>query len=479
MVTNKHTTIWIGTLIVLLAAILRLSAFEEALVGADQSSILAAAAEIAAFRDFPEVGIKSSVGVMQTAITAYLAAIPLLVVHKVIAIKWFFSILDLLAIALLFNAVKRSFGLRAASVAALLYATNPWIVEFNRWIWYQTLIPTFATTAFAAFLLLLRQDKPHARGLLSIGLVSATLMGMVHLAAVPWAAMLLLLGLVIAWHHKEWRGFVWGSALSVVIVLPYARYLFKTGFADVRLILQGSGENGNGWNWAAYLLSRELLTGDQVFKTPRDPLWAGSVLQLPVLYTVIPVVLALAIVGILPYLWRKSGWQRPSGFALAWTLLAPTLLVPTHFHLQHFYLLFLFPAPYVLTGAWLEACLSRAYDRAAKIWDYAGRVALAALLCLALWWTYVWIVRIHFESRGELRAPTRAWLMDLTVERIADYLETEPESAIILLTTFDGGDLSPFDWIRNFVHNDRVRVIPTGQGLILSLIHISEPTRPY
>ena len=81
--------------ILLLAAILRLAAFAEALVGADQSSILSAAAEIATRRDRPGVGIKSSIGVMQTAVTPYSTAIPLIFVPRVIAVKGFFSVLDL------------------------------------------------------------------------------------------------------------------------------------------------------------------------------------------------------------------------------------------------------------------------------------------------------------------------------------------------------------------------------------------------
>ncbi|MCJ7548152.1 MAG: hypothetical protein MUQ30_00535, partial [Anaerolineae bacterium] len=152
---KKHTTAhWAIIAILLVAAVLRLGAFQEALIGADQASILAAAADIADLRDLPGVGIKSSVGVMQTATVAYLAAIPLLIVRRVIAVKWFFSVLDILAIAYLARAVRRTLGTRAALIAALLYATNPWVVEFNRWIWYQTLIPTFATFTFAALLLM-------------------------------------------------------------------------------------------------------------------------------------------------------------------------------------------------------------------------------------------------------------------------------------------------------------------------------------
>ena len=54
-----------GLLILLLAAALRLGAFDEALIGADQTSILSGAADIAHGVHFPLIGMKSSIGVMQ------------------------------------------------------------------------------------------------------------------------------------------------------------------------------------------------------------------------------------------------------------------------------------------------------------------------------------------------------------------------------------------------------------------------------
>jgi hypothetical protein len=455
-------------LIILLAAWLRLAAFEEALVGADQSSILSAAAEIAGFRDFPLVGIKSSIGVMQTAVTPYLAAIPLLLVPKVIAVKWFFSILDLLALALLYQAAKRVFGRQAAVVTALLYAANPWIVEFVRWIWYQTLIPTFATVAFAAFLLLLSPGTSKRQDAWLIpGLFGATLMGLVHLAAIPWAALVFLLGLVIAWRRGLWRSFAVGVLLSLIAASPYLLYLIKSNFADMNLLLQGGSGHTQSLNWATYRLSWELLTGEQVLSTPRDPLWASSVVQVQALYNVVPILLGIAAAA---SVWRilRDPVDRPAlAFSLTWTLAAPTLLLFTRFHLQHFYLLFLFPAPYVLIGALFKGWPPSRAGVRAKLYTVIGYTGIATLMALALWWTYLWTVRIRFENRGILRAPTRAWLMDRTVNEIKHYLNAEPESEVIVLTTFEGGDLSPFDWIRNFVHTDRVRVVPAGQGFII------------
>ena len=467
-VTKPGMALWIGTLIMLLAAWLRLGAFHEALVGADQSSILAAASNIASFRDLPLVGIKSSIGVMQTAITPYLAAIPLLLVRRVIAVKWFFSVLDLLALALLYRAAKRVFGPWAAGIAALLYAANPWVVEFVRWIWYQTLISTFATIAFAAFLLLVAENKRESSPvLIPLGMVAAVLMGMVHLAALPWAALLVVLAAYITWRTKRWGWFLTGVGLSLVVVSPYLIYLIKTGFADVRLIMTGGGDAAPTWNWATYRLAGELLTGRQVFATPRDPLWEQSVVRAPLLYWIVPVTLGLALLSAVWRFFERREIRLAWVFTFAWAFFAPTLFLITRIHLQHFYLLFMFPAPYVLIGVGMQNGLLSTVGTLAKWRRWLGRCAVAALLVLALWWTYIWTVRIGFEDQGLLRAPTRAWLMDVAVERIADYLASEPEGNVILLTTFEGGDLSAFDWIRSFVHSDRVRVVPAGEGFII------------
>lgn len=468
MKVTKHrqkTAHWIITGILLLAAALRMLAFEEALVGADQSSILSAAAEIAALRDFPMVGMKSSIGVMQTAITPYVAAIPLLLVHKVSAIKWFFSALDLLALALLYRAVKKAFGQRAALVTAQLYASNPWIIEFVRWIWYQSLIPTFATIAFAAFLLILSSDSHKGRGWLVLGLFSSTLMGMVHLAAVPWAALLFLLGLLIAWQRKWWKAYALGLAVSLVAAGPYLYYLYVTGFADIALILNGGQSTDPALNWSTYRLSLELLSGAGVLATPRDPLWSESVFQAPLLYLIVPGALSLALLSSLWKLRRKPHAQLPLIFSLVWTVLAPTLFLPLSFHLQHFYLLFLFPAPFVLIGAWLGAPNPQAApSRRKRILQTLAQVLLV-LLCL--WWTHLWSVRINFESQGQLRAPTRAWLMDYTTDVLSTYLEREPQGEVIILTPDAIDGLTPYDWMRNFVHSDRIRVVSITEGFII------------
>jgi len=514
--TKRHATHWALTGILLLAALLRLGAFQEALVGADQASILAAAADIVDLRDLPGVGIKSSVGVMQTATVAYLAAIPLLLVRRVVAVSWFFGVLDVLAIALLARAVRRRFGVRAAIIAALLYGTNPWVVEFNRWIWYQTLIPTFATAAFSALLLTLGspsaevkaprlaasqaragarrcplafpgrgagerggiRSKQHLRGKgapsvasIPLAMVSATLMGLVHLAAVPWTAAIWAVTLIVAARRRWWPAAAIGLSISLLVAAPYMVFLARSGFADVGVLLGNDHTDQAGartLNTAAYRLTYELLTGQQVLSTPRNSLWSESVLWSEDLLLVLPIALVLAVIWAA---WRltKSGRRRPAlALTLGWTLLAPTLLVATDIHLQHFYLLFVYPAPFVLIGAAVEAWLSPGPQvRRPDTVRWIADVAVLVLLLLSAWWSHLWLVRIGYEQRGLLRAPTRAWLMDRAVKTVEGYLDGKEDREVILLTRFDAGGLSPFDWIRNFLATDAVRTVPAGGGLIV------------
>ncbi|MCD6285953.1 MAG: hypothetical protein J7M39_08585 [Anaerolineae bacterium] len=470
---RQTTAHWAIISILLVAAVLRLGAFQEALIGADQASILAAAADIADLRDFPGVGIKSSVGVMQTATIAYLAAIPLLMVRRVIAVRWFFSVLDILAIACLFRSVRQTFGLCAALIAALLYATNPWVVEFNRWIWYQTLIPTFATFAFAALLPALNPDRRRSRGTIPLAMVSATLMGLVHLAALPWAAVLGLVAFAIIVRRGWWRSGLLGVILCLLIVAPYLNFLRQGGIADVGIMLNGEPPTASTttWNVATYQLTLELLSGQQILTTPHNSLWADSVLWLGGLTKIVPALLLLSIVWAITRLAtrrRPLSTQAELVLILGWTLLAPTLFVRSDVHLQYFYLLSVFPAPFVLIGTAVEAWWGTGRPSGYHAWRRAAAIAAVTLLVLLTsWWSYLWMVRIGYEQQGQLRASTRAWLMDTTVDTIGEYLEAHPDGEIIIVTHFNAGGLSPFDWIRNFLNTDRVRAVPSEGGLII------------
>ncbi len=463
--------IWTGVLIVLLAALLRLAGFEESPIGGDQSYILAAAFDAAFLRGLPLVGIKSSVGIPQTAMTSYLAAIPLLIVPRIVAVRWFFSVVDLVAIAWLYQAVRRVSGPVAATIAAAMYAANPWIVEFARWIWYQTLVPAFATIAFSSLLPMATPGIRKRNLYPTVGLLGATLMGAAHLAALPWAVALFVIAALLCWRGTRgsrinmWPGFLLGAGGSALLMLPYLTFLVSTSFADFTSSLQSRARWG--WNQMALRLSSELLTGKEVLSTPRSSLWGESVVWLPFAYHLVLALVALAVLWTGWRILRGSGDRSALAFSLGWTLLAPVpFLLSPGVHLQHFYLLTIFPAPFALIGAWVQGCLSSEKGTTRIAGKIVGIPALASLLLLVTWWAGIWGVRIRLEQEGRLGASTRAWLMDRAAEQVQHYLAEKPACQVIIISYFDG-DGSPFEWIRSFVQSDRVRAVQTGQGLII------------
>ncbi len=458
--------LWGGLLILLIGAFLRLAAFDEALIEGDQSAILSVAINVAHFRYFPLVGMKSSVGVMQTGVIPLLAALPLMVVQRAIAVRWFFGALDLLALAWLYRAVGRTCGRRAAFVTALLYATTPWIVEYVRTIWYQTLIPTFATVAFAAFLSLLAGRQPRAPGLLPLALVSTTLMGMAHLATLPWAGLLFVLGLILAWKHKLWRGLGIGVGLSALIALPYLIYLFRSGFGDALAMLQTGGGN-QIWNTSAFRLARELFSGAHPFANAHGSLWDDSVIRWKSADALVTGLFLVAVAWLGARSISRRAYRPTLLFALAWLILIPALFLRSDAHLQNFYLLNSFPAPFVVLGLWIEDCFTVARgSRWRSMAKAMGLLATGCLLLIAAWWTSLWAVRIRLEAQGLLERPTRAWLMDKTGDVIGQYLAEQPNRQVILLHAFTG-DVSAFDWLRAYVNSDAVRIAPAGSGFII------------
>ncbi len=398
---------------------------------------------------------------MHTAVVSYVAAIPLFFVPRVSAVQWFFSALDVLAVAWLFHALHRAVGRRAAVVGALLYATHPWVIEYMRWIWQPTHSATFSAVACGAFLLLLAPGEARRPRVLALGLFAATLMGLVHLAAAPWTVALFALGLGLAWRRGMWRGFAWGFGLSVLAALPYVSYQVQTGFGDLHLAASSGGDAAI-FNWAAPRLCWELVTGLQVLSTPRNPLWAESIPHLPGAYAIIPAMLAPALLTGLIHLARRSPRSAQWLFLIAWTVSVPAFFLRTSVHLQHYYFLFLFPAPLLLIALWMEDALAAPR----QLHRVMGGVGLIALLILSAWWAGIWGIRIRLHHAEAIGAPTRGWRMDRTAAQIEAYLREHEDTQVLVLNDFSG-HLSPFDWMRNLLRTDRVRAIPTAEGLLI------------
>ncbi len=457
-----HTT---TIAILLLGAFLRLAAFDETLIEPDQAAILDSAFQIAHLRYFPLTGMKSSVGVMQTGVVPLLAALPLLVVKRIIAVQWFFSALDILALAWLHRAVRRSQGQRAALVAALLYATAPWVILYARTIWYQTLIASLATAAFGSLLLMLTPGADRPR-YLPIAMFSITMLSMVHLAAAPWGVLLLIVCVVVTWRRGLWRAFGLGLGLSCLIALPYLIHLARSSFGDVTFLLT-AGRTSSTANTAAYRLALELITGSMIVGNAHGDLWDRSVLPWPAAHPIMLVLLAAALAWAVIGLVRKPGLRAQRLLMVGWVAAAPALFLFSDVHLQHFYLMIIFPAPFVLIGAWIEDIARRkSRSMLAKSLVTVAGLGTGLIVLIALWWSSLWIARIGLEAQGHLERHTRGWLMDRVASQTDAYLQNEPNGQVIVLSAFNG-ETSAFEWLRGYTQSTRVRIVPIDKGFIV------------
>lgn len=455
----------LGVAILLLGAVLRLAAFDETLILEDQAAILDAAFQVASLNYFPIVGMKSSAGIMQTGVVPLISAIPLFFIKRVIAVQWFLSALDVLALAWFYRAIRKTFGSRAAIVAALLYAAAPWVVLYARTIWYQTLLATLATVTFAGNLHILGNSKPKTRFLV-ITMVSTTLMSMVHLAAAPWGLILFVYYTLMASREKIWRGYGFGLGVSLLFVFPYVFYLVHSSFADLTNILQ-KGWESQGLNTAAYRLSLELISGERIIANAHGDLWDRSIILWEAAPVMLLVLLGFAFLWSVHHMLRGYHWRLLLLFTIGWIFAVPSLYLRSDVHLQHFYLMMLFPAPYVLLGAWVE-------DLAAGAWrSYAGvfrkicaHLATGILILIALWWSSLWAVRIRLEAQGLLERTTRGWLMDQAAGVIGQYFHQQVDAQVIVLTNHTG-DMSSFDWLRGRLQTDAVRVVAVEKGFVI------------
>jgi len=223
------------------------------------------------------------------------------------------------------------------------------------------------------------------------------------------------------------------------------------------LLHSGAGTSG-GWYRLALRMTGELLTGKEVFTTFGSSEWAERTVDLPFLPRFFLWILVLAVLGLLLRALRRRRLEARDLLPLGWSLLAPGIFLRASVHPQHFYLLFLFPAPFVLLGSWLDTV-----DRA-LLWRALKGLSLACTLLLVGWWSYLWGVRILTLERTS--RPLAAWRMDRLTEIVETYLERQPEGEVILLADFEG-ERSHFAWVGAFTESpERVRAISARRGLI-------------
>lgn len=459
-----HMTYFLFILILLGAAFSRWAAPDNTPMWGDQSLILGPALDFIHEGHVPFIGLKSSAHVYQPAMSIYFAIPPLAIIPRIISVRWFYSALDLLAIAFLYLAVRRCWGWRAAALAAWLYAVHPWLIEYSRLLWNQSLVPPASTIALSA-LLLARCSNPSAVDRwIAIFLISAAFMASFHVVTLPWMLACWGLAALVALQARRWRGIGIGMTVAVAVHLPYLLYLLGPGQADIKALFDLS-RSSEPKTAHAIQITRDLLMGRNIFHNGLGSLdsWRASVIHIPALDGAMPAALAFATAIALYEIFSKSSLALQWAVLLLWTVIPP---LPTWFssiHPQHYYMLHLFPAPLIAISASL---LGRGIPSFPSALRALRLILICGTVALSTWWAYVWWVRVRMEDQHQLTLRTPAWAIERLSLAIANYLQSDPHRMMVILED-SGLDISAYDVIRAFLRTDRIRVVPAHTGLII------------
>ncbi len=218
---------WLAlALILLLAAALRMGAPGITEFKRDEANMMARTLDLARGRDLPLLGLSSSVNIPNPPVSVYLFAVPFAFSDSPLPATLYVGALNVLAVALTWALARRYAGVRAALIAALLYAASPWGAIYARKLWAQDLLPPFVVLTVFTALLGYAEGKRWAR----IGhwpLLAITVQ--IHYAA---ASLIPLSGLALAlWSRRiRRRELAAGLLLAALTALPAAAGAYRDGW---------------------------------------------------------------------------------------------------------------------------------------------------------------------------------------------------------------------------------------------------------
>jgi len=456
--------------ILLLAGVLRLGWPGVTEFKRDEAALYGLALDVAEFKALPLRGIGSSVGLPNAPASVYVFALPLFLWPSPLAATLFVGALNTASVALAYVMARRYWGVRAALLAALLYAAAPWGVLYSRKIWAQNLLPLFVVGYVFTALLALVEGR---RRWLVAHLVLLALIAQLHLsglAFVPLTA--LLLGLYR--RNVDWRLAGWGALAAAATLVPIGLYAAQqagaTGMgALTALLAQPAAVTGDSL-WLATLVALGLeahsLAGAQAFRA-----FLATVPNFdPLLYLEGALAVGGAAVALAQRFRKAAGPEarqpaREAGLIVVLWLLVPILVFVRHSTpvFPHYFIL-LFPAPYLLAGLALDAALSR--------WPRFGPLAVITALAIAA--AQVWLVAALLGFIGARATPGAFGTPLRLLLDVAGRARSAPEVVIVS----DGADPghaevpAVFDVLlrgipHRFVDGRTTAVLPAGDAAVV------------
>ncbi len=313
---------------------------------------------------FPLAGQGTSVLFANPALTGYLYLPTVALTRSPLGAYLLVIALNTLGMLLAYRAIKSALGVRPALIALALLAVNPWIIEYSRTSWVQSLLPFFAAAlAWLLWPLLLGRSKhPFRRMLLT--LVMLTFYTQTYLLAFLTLLPVSLL-LLIFRRHIPLRALLIGGGIFI-----FASLLYGMGLAgQMNTVESRLGEfsesprrlSAEAWEHAVRLVSGadyELARGANA--PPYDSDFRHSLTQIAQVVVLAALLAGICRAGI--EILRRGKKHEAALILLIW-FIPPILLMsyvgqPVH----PFYQLIGLPAGHAL-AAWGLATIFRAKNR--------------------------------------------------------------------------------------------------------------------
>lgn len=425
--------------------------------------------------EFPIIGQGTSVLFANPALTGYLYAPFLIVGANPLTPLVVVIILNGFGIWFTYRAIRILLGVPIALIATSLFAVNPWIIEYSRQTWVQSLMIFFITFIFMAFVpILLQRSALPSRRLWRV-VIACTLFANTYLLAY-WIVIPLGVLTIVFWKRVPKKTLVLGLGLFLGAFSLYAYGLGReweiTRSRAESFLAEGESHLSDealghairlvtGWEYAA-ARGVNAPADDAVWRSRISDgvhwLWVGALL----------IGIGQAILAIQ----RKNIFHDTAVILLLWYSL-PILSMTYVSRIVHpFYVLFSVPAGHAL-AAWGIMPLFRS--------KLGLRLGLMMIL-LTAWINGLNSVRFYQESHansGEHSPGTFTVGISTNIgRRIADAYE----DGMVVYTPMDvWGPMSfagkIFPTIRAFEF-DRHMVIPPQGGLYMTFHLPNEPIAP-
>lgn len=459
------------------ALYLRIAQLGQTPFWADQSILYSIALNFVNGGALPLAANKSSSGAMNPPFVEYLLALPLFVQKTLLSPVYLQVALSLIALIALWWGCRQYFGRGVALLAAALFAVNPWLVYYTRFIWNPNHIPIFATFLIFAILAYLKNARPRY---LIAAFILLAIITQLHLSSLVLLPTLVIIALIF--HRRFWRGTVWqsvwpflgGLSLFVLLYVPFFLYERGVGYQDLwRLVSALTGSEMSEMAFieepitsvAAVFLARDLATGAGFWQT-LTMAWQAEIANWQWVGQLLTVYLVVGLlVGLLRPIHHRLTKKTPLPIDLvAHLVLSLWVILPVIFYLRHtqylqnYFFLWLYPALLIVLT------LPLAIQNLPK----AVRV-IAALPLLAAIGYHAMLFHSGFQIADEADIVGNFALGDL--QESADFLTTQmqarPDCDIILIA--EGSQLasSPVGLFEPLLFPHDVRLAPQGRAFIV------------